>query len=379
MSNMCWGDVGSSVAEAERQHKRREWLRKEVERPAQDRRWHTMVQELAERGITLASLIEFYKGLGHRYMLHYKAGVHKTSDVVRQAIVPLSRATGLAYASTMANGARLKPCRMVTHNWENLFRDLLAAIIAEALDLNEYGMVADMLEADISRIEALLVKSGNVHRTYWVCAFGVAQHSCICHMNSNGHLDPVSGAPHPTCDCSTEKFFNETAPIDALGRSIHCELNKFDDMVALLSAGDLDFEQVIVVDEQFDLFTRAWCIAEIAEASRIGVRQHLQIKSSRLLDHFEKELRLLRVEDMQASRPEDVEAILSKIPDKTAFNTDMQELIFNKSTGLLVRWRGMDSVQLLRRAGILAGLHHALAQSSFEPKGSPKCLPKCLC
>ena len=54
--------------------------------------WMAKVAELAGRGISLRHLLEFYEGLGKRHMLHYSAKHHTTADVVRQAIIPLTRA-----------------------------------------------------------------------------------------------------------------------------------------------------------------------------------------------------------------------------------------------------------------------------------------------
>mmetsp|Transcript_3414 Transcript_3414/g.5726 ORF Transcript_3414/g.5726 Transcript_3414/m.5726 type:complete len:112 (+) Transcript_3414:556-891(+) len=56
-------------------------------------------------------------------------------------------------------------------------------------------------------------------------------------------------------------------------------------------------------------------------------------------------LEALQVENMRASRPEDVEQILSKIPNKTMFNRKLQELIFDGHVGLLAAWRKADVLQ----------------------------------
>jgi hypothetical protein len=53
----------------------------------------------------------------------------------------------------------------------------------------------------------------------------------------------------------------------------------------------------------------------------------------------------LQVENMKASRPEDVQQILAKIPDKKAFNKKLQELIFDGTTGLLASWKKADVLQ----------------------------------
>ncbi|CAE8590909.1 unnamed protein product, partial [Polarella glacialis] len=305
-----------------------------------DRKWHAKVSELAERGFTLESLLSFYKRLGTDYMLHYKPDVHRTSDVVRQAIIPLSRPSGVAYAVTMMKGACSLPDAIVTHNWGNLFRDLVAGICADALGLSEYALVSELLDCDVVALESMLANSGKIQKTYWTI--------------SAGDLDPVHGTEHPTCDCGRPKCFNNTPEV-ALGRSVHCELNKFDDMMGHIA-------QIDVVDGKFDLFTRAWCVAEVAEAFRIGMPQNLKIKCGQLrgqvLHAFEERLRFLKVQEMEAwmeaSRPEDVAEILAKIPDKDAFNAQLQTLIFDEHTGLLTQWRILDTTEQLRHFGLLA-------------------------
>eukprot|EP00929_Paragymnodinium_shiwhaense_P083088 TRINITY_DN44126_c0_g1_i24.p1 TRINITY_DN44126_c0_g1~~TRINITY_DN44126_c0_g1_i24.p1 ORF type:complete len:117 (+),score=13.59 TRINITY_DN44126_c0_g1_i24:238-588(+) len=66
-------------------------------------------------------------------MLHYNKDVHTTHDVVRAAIVPLTEASGLSYAAMVSGGPGVVPDRMVTHTWSNLFRDTMAALVADAL------------------------------------------------------------------------------------------------------------------------------------------------------------------------------------------------------------------------------------------------------
>lgn len=78
--------------------------------------------------------------------------------------------------------------------------------------------------------------------------------------------------------------------------------------------------------------------------------QHLKVRNSEALMRRQRTLEGLRVENMQASRPEDVEEILSKIPDKAAFNKSLQELIFDPDVGLLVNWRQADALQKMEFA-----------------------------
>ena len=139
------------------------------------------------------------------------------------------------------------------------------------------------------------------------------QHAGICGGNPYHSTDAVTGEEHPVCDCGLPKAFNTTEPMLDDGRSIPCEMNKFDDMMELLSAANRSFAQVIAVDARFDLFSRAWCVAEVAAAYKVGMRQDIKIVSSSALDRNEGRLRHLRIADMEATRPEDKEEILQKI------------------------------------------------------------------
>jgi len=171
----------------------------------------------------------------------------------------------------------------------------------------------------------------------------VNQHTGICGCNPNRDKDPVLGEEHPTCTCSRSKHFNGTPPLSRSGASIACEMNKFDAVMHFLVGRDATFAQVIAVDARFDLFSRAWCVGELAEARRMRMPQALRLRSGDDLKDNESKLRGLKVEGMKASRPEDVEEILAKIPDKTAFNVALQELIFDDGNGLLAAWRERDA------------------------------------
>lgn len=56
----------------------------------------------------------------------------------------------------------------------------------------------------------------------------------------------------------------------------------------------------------------------------------------------------LKVEDMKASRPEDVEEILNRIPDKQAFNEHVQRLLFQE---LFPAWHHADDMAQMERIG----------------------------
>ena len=57
-------------------------------------------------------------------------------------------------------------------------------------------------------------------------------------------------------------------------------MNKFDDMMALLARENPDFAEVVAVDASLDLFGRAWCVAELAEAHRMGMAQRLKMRNA---------------------------------------------------------------------------------------------------
>ena len=235
---------------------------------------------------------------------------------------------------------------MVTHNWSNLFRDLLASVIADAVGEHTFEFIAELLsdKAGVEVVEDMLRVHGSIQETFWICAFAVNQHVGICGGNPAATFDPVSGITHPICKCSRPKFFNKDPPLNADGKSIHCEMNKFDDMMALLARENPDFAEVVAVDASLDLFGRAWCVAELAEAHRMGMAQSLKMRNKDTLLTRQLTLQGLKVENMKASRPEDVVEILAKIPDKEAFNTKLQELIFD-SNGLLTAWKNADALQ----------------------------------
>lgn len=314
------------------------------------REWWAKVEELSQRGVTLEALLHFYRGLGVDYMTNFNPDVHTTKDVVRAAIIPLSAERACAMAQVMMGGEKVLPKNMVTHNWSNLFKFLVAGIVADALGSADFGIVADFLSWDIDLLLGMLGRKGKLQETYWICAFSISQHDSICGSNPYSDVDPVSRAVHKTCPCNKRKYFNTDGTLDPEGRSVECELNKFDDVMALLAASNPYFSQIICVDGSFDLFTRAWCIAEIAEAFYLGMRQRVQVLSRKRAEKHEPMLRALRVEDMQASRREDVEQILAKIPDKAKFNSKLQEMLFGH-TGLLNLWAQLDGKQRLTSIG----------------------------
>mmetsp|Transcript_24519 Transcript_24519/g.40026 ORF Transcript_24519/g.40026 Transcript_24519/m.40026 type:complete len:786 (-) Transcript_24519:392-2749(-) len=311
--------------------------------------WRKKVTELSRRGITAQGLLDFYKKLGKSLMPHYNGSMHTTNDVVRQAIIPATREQRCAYA--LMAGGPVKPDRMVTHSWQNKFRDLVAAVIADAVHENSFDLIARVLDSDVSVLETMLENLGTGSRAYWICAFSVNQHAGICGGNPNGDCDSVTGKVHETCSCNLPKMFNATPPLSD-GRSIGCEMNKFDDMMALLAAGNPQFAQIVAVDQAFGLFTRAWCVAELVQADETHLKQHVKMHSRPLLVMKKETMKNLKVENMQASRPEDVDYILSRIPNKNVFNQKLQKLIFDKA-GLLSTWFQLDAARQMEEVGNL--------------------------
>jgi len=345
--------------------------------------WRKKVTDLSRRGITAQGLLDFYKKLGSSLMPHYDASKHTTNDVVQQAIIPATREQRCAYA-LMAGGGPVKPDRMVTHSWQNKFRDLVAAVIADAVHENSFDLVARVLDSDVSVLETMLENLGTGSTAYWICAFSVNQHAGICGGNPNGDRDSVTGKVHETCSCNLPKMFNATPPLSD-GRSIGCEMNKFDDMMALLAAGNPKFAQIVAVDQAFGLFTRAWCVAELVQADETHLKQHVKMHSRPLLVMKKESLQNLKVENMEASRPEDVDYILSRIPNKNVFNQKLQKLIFDKA-GLLSTWFQLDAARQMEEVGNL--LKWSLADdgrgeiwqfwSKWGKAGRAKDVPTCI-
>ena len=96
------------------------------------------------------------------------------------------------------------------------------------------------------------------------------------------------------------------------------------------------------------MFSRAWCVAEIAEAFQSGLQQHMKLYTEEGLTENEKMLRKMKIEDMKASRPEDVQHILSKIPDRAAFNARLQALLFDS---IVANWKALDLHDKLMKVG----------------------------
>ncbi|CAK9067717.1 Hypothetical protein SCF082_LOCUS34225, partial [Durusdinium trenchii] len=329
------------------------WRRKRTRTQRLEPSWLEKVRDLSQRGITVKDLLAFYRRLGKDLMPHFDPQVHTTRDVVRCGVIPVTRQSGCAYAVHIADGKPVPVRNMVTHTWENLFRDLVAAVVADALDENTFDVIAHILQEDPSLLEQMLGEVNQLHATYWICAFAVNQHTSICNINPGRNVDSLTKQPYPLCDCRTPKFLNNTPPLDGKGRSIQCELNKFDHMMAIIAADNRHFAEVLAIDQDFGLFNRAWCVAELAEARLLRMPQHVKIPSKSALARHMDGLRHLRVQELRATRPEDVQEILSKIPDFESFNQALHELIFDPQLGILANWRDLDAARQMEEVGRL--------------------------
>ena len=110
---------------------------------------------------------------------------------------------------------------------------------------------------------------------------------------------------------------------------------------------------MIAVDKSLDLFHRAWCVAEIAEANRLRMTQSLKLVSKVTLQQRAGTLENLDVRRMEASSERDKELILGKIESIEEFNLDLQGLIFDPSSGLVASWHAMDTLQQVAEVGRL--------------------------
>lgn len=247
------------------------------------------------------------------------------------------------------------------------------------MDEHCFLLIGALLDRSTSALRTALDEIGRLDQRYWICAFCVNQHAGICGgfskepmLGTTDHeewrkkrCDTWTRLEHPTCRCTTQKYFNTSCPLCVgarlAGKSVYCEMNKFDDMIAFLfasrEAGSSEFEQVIAADADFDIFNRAWCVKEIEQSQRLGLKQSLKVHSYQKLDCHQESLKRLRIQDMQASRPEDVQEILSSIQRGIGlqeFNRSLRRLIFDEDIGLIARWKSADAEKRFEMLGWVA-------------------------
>ncbi|CAE7601919.1 SYT4 [Symbiodinium sp. CCMP2592] len=230
---------------------------------------------------------------------------------------PASAEVGYAYATCVNNVPRMA-VKMVTHSWRNNFAYLFAAVLSDALEVDTYDHIAQLLKADrLKDIFEKLRASGKLEVPYWICAFCVNQHAGIC---ATPPAADSAGVPIAPCRCATAKHFQGDLS----------EMNKFDDMMAYLKVNlkrqsrqdqsKVRLEQVVAMEVDFGLLTRVWCVAELVEANSLHLPQAIKMHSAASRDSCLDRLLQLDVRAAEASFPADKELVLSKITDVEDFN-----------------------------------------------------------
>jgi len=323
--------------------------------------WNAKVQELAHRSIDLESLLDFYEKLGSEVMKHFDPQVSTTADVVRQAVIPLSRVGngGVAYTDYLVMAgkpSRQMPDCMVTHTWSSLFLHLVAAVVSDALELDEYHYIAAKIsEGKLATIRHRLVEKGVLQNRYWICCFCVNQHASICNGVGKAPGDPAAlarwernrrdtatGHLLSFCTCSEPKVLNDQPD--------RCELNKFHVMMLWLQRSNPKFRQLVAVDCDFSVFERAWCVAELVAAHNAKMPQSVCLSCNKAFDLDAEDLSIygkltnLSVANSLSSRPEDKEMVLSQISSVPAFDAELQLLIFGNRGLLKQKFFGFDSL-----------------------------------
>eukprot|EP00931_Biecheleriopsis_adriatica_P074121 TRINITY_DN48257_c0_g1_i1.p1 TRINITY_DN48257_c0_g1~~TRINITY_DN48257_c0_g1_i1.p1 ORF type:complete len:1473 (+),score=240.55 TRINITY_DN48257_c0_g1_i1:50-4468(+) len=319
------------------------------------------VKELGTRSVSIDELLEFWEKLHNPFssefpMPHFDPASSTSHDVVRHAIIPLSRREslpggGAAYASMLAGSQERLPDVMVTHNWGNTFTHLLAAILAESLGKTTYESTARQLVNASSRLSIASLRQElgrrRLRRRYWVCCFCVNQHATIC--DSPPPTDS-HGVRIEKCSCRVPKCWS--------GKD--CEVDKFDDMINYLTHAVPTFSQMVAVDVKFVAFTRVWCVAELVEAKKQHLKQSLIIHSASNLKQSLEIVEAFDVRDAQASVAADKERVLSKIDDKDGFNSLVKQLLLDKSSGLLTVLAPELWTDIFAQNGMDVAMHYAV-------------------
>ena len=153
--------------------------------------------------MTVGQLLHFYGWTLRQYLPEFNPEVTTTRDIVHGVIIPVTGKRACSYATYCSLDDEF-PTTMVTHNWDNLFRDLIAAVVADALEDDEdhtdgYAGVAKELATPDGPMN-LLQKLQSEHKTdksYWICAlrgtYDTRGWGCIYVCSSfEGHVSSVS-------------------------------------------------------------------------------------------------------------------------------------------------------------------------------------------
>lgn len=307
------------------------------------------MKELAQRGFQLGTLLDLYAKLGTAdVMEHFDPEKSTTSDVVRAAIIPATADRMCSYAE-LQNGqsldkstsrhwrswlcgllasVNLPACRkrgisdhqdylpalpsssvkMVSHNWDNLFSNFVAAIIADAMDLPAYKWILTRLRPDeLPNLRSDLQRDGLLNLVYWACPLSVNQHHSMCKFVRSDFKDKVTGEQYVACACSATHFCNADP---------RCEMDKFDDMMVHMLTHAKESRHVIAIDRKCEIFSRAWVIAELVVAKGYcnGLQQCYRAFDNDSLQRFRTRLegQQIDIRRCKATNPKDIELILKK-------------------------------------------------------------------
>lgn len=342
--------------------------------------WKAKVDELSGRGVALKSILEFHLEV-FELMPHFDAARSSTRDVVRCAIIPATRGDSqdhpsCALATKLNAGERRAPNKMITHHWANLWTHTIAAVVADAFDCPTYGHIAEELKSkDSTRAWMRRAHEGGLDEvTYWLCPFSVNQHQSICAGFAEGaepEKDTVLDTVYELCSCGLPKHFDGD----------ECEMNKFSEMMYKLGRNNGRFGHVIVVDSNFDVFGRAWCVAELAQGKRDGLEQTLKIADLGVVKKHREKLKTLDVRNCLASREEDREFILACIHDIDTLNLALRKLLLEPKKGLLEKWNSsLESLprRLMEWQAFSPSFHNHLSRHYVEGRLQKWLLPAIL-
>eukprot|EP00416_Gambierdiscus_australes_P014853 CAMPEP_0171075772 /NCGR_PEP_ID=MMETSP0766_2-20121228/12987_1 /TAXON_ID=439317 /ORGANISM="Gambierdiscus australes, Strain CAWD 149" /LENGTH=286 /DNA_ID=CAMNT_0011532671 /DNA_START=29 /DNA_END=889 /DNA_ORIENTATION=+ len=148
---------------------------------------------------------------------------------------------GVAYTSIV--GAPPLPGTLVTHDWAGTFAHLTASVIADALGCSCAGPFQLLEAGEMARLRAQLGAAQKLKAAYWISAFAVNQHACIC--NEAQRLTDSTGVRIEPCKCSTLKVLSGPA----------CEMDQHSAVRAYLKGLWLDrgkqLAELHVVDPEF--------------------------------------------------------------------------------------------------------------------------------
>merc|ERR1712232_763328 len=97
------------------------------------------------------------------------------------------------------------------------------------------------------------------------------------------------------------------------------------------------------------------------------MKQTLKIFSAAKLAQHSARLKNLRIEDMEATRPEDKDEILAGIPDTAAFNAHLQTMLFSE---LFPSWASLDAAQQNQYIGHIIRWHKIGLNSGQVEQGT---------